>query len=151
MTQSPNLTARPEIITPAAPMIFEGVNDHGFAFRFEIRTARINGKRWAAAPDVMKAAGVRTHTASGKRKGTTNFLVAVPGNAKRLIQRHECPALFNLDGAPNMNLLSREGVERFLEGRLNQPGVRQLHAWLTTLPTGGRAKAAPETEEPASR
>mgnify|MGYP000314133997 CR=1 FL=1 len=66
MNQSPNLTARPEVITPAAPLIFEGVNDYGFAFRFEIRTARINGKRWAAAPDVMKAAGVRTRTASGK-------------------------------------------------------------------------------------
>lgn len=143
MTQSPNFAARPELITPAAPLVFEGVNDHGFAFRFEIRTARINGKRWAAAPDVMKAAGVRTHTVTGKRRGTTNFLVAVPGDTKRLIQRHECPALFNSDGAPNMNLLSREGVERFLEGRLDQPGARLFHTWLTTVPVRGGAKAAP--------
>ena len=142
MTKQTSTTASPEAVTAGCPLIYPSTSEHGFEFSHEIRSAYIGGKRWVAAPDVFKAAQVRTRTESGKPRSTTQYLASVPSTEKRVIQRQQCPALFNADGATCMTVITRRGVEKFLEGRLGQPGARQMHQWLTEIPRSGSPKAS---------
>jgi prophage antirepressor-like protein len=91
-----------------------------------IRTITLDGNPWFDARGVCDALGMSLYS------GTSQWLVGLSQDEKRLVWRREVPEIFSGSRAASVNFISESGLYKVVL-RSDKPEAREFQDWVTRV------------------